>query len=66
MSAGLILLIMGILVVFEGLFIAFYTKRARRLMLEISRNVRKFKNVGIIEIVVGVILILIAVLSRCS
>ena len=61
MGALIILFIVGLLIVFEGLFILIYPKMSAKLMKEISKNLTKLRSIGIVEIIVGLTLVLVSI-----
>ncbi len=61
MDEGLVLLIVVLLIVLEGLYIAFLPKNAKRIMIDISRNLNGLRLIGVIEIIIGLILFGVAI-----
>lgn len=63
MDTKIILLIIALGIIFEGLFIAISTKKARKMMLDIVKDKDKFKIIGWTEAVIGIILLAISILN---
>ncbi len=61
MIESLILFLIALGIMFEGLFIAFAAKKARKLILEVTKDLTKFRLLGWIEIIIGVILLVITI-----
>lgn len=55
----IVLVIAALLILFEGLFLVFRSKHARKLFLELGRNEKKLKNLGWIEVMIGLILLIV-------
>jgi uncharacterized protein YjeT (DUF2065 family) len=56
---GQVLLIIGILVLLEGLVVILFPKWAMKLGRSFLKNPKKLRDAGIVEIIVAIILILI-------
>ncbi len=56
------LLVIGIIFVLEGLFIAIYPKSTKRIIFKMFKNAKNIKQIGIIEFIMGAILVLIGFL----
>ena len=65
MVLSIILAIIALLIILEGLFIAIKTKETRKLFIKFakSKNLRAF---GVIEFIVGIVILLVAIMSRAS
>tara|TARA_Y100000310_G_scaffold271853_1_gene286533 strand:- start:1303 stop:1497 length:195 start_codon:yes stop_codon:yes gene_type:complete len=57
---SLILLAIGALVLVEGIFLALFAKPARRWLKKWTKNDNALRRVGLIEIVVGLVLLLVS------
>ena len=56
----LILFIVALGIILEGLFIIFAAKKARKLILKVSKDLTEFRLLGLMEIIIGIILLVIA------
>ena len=62
MAIGLILIVMALLIILEGCFILFMPKRARKFMNSIKQG--QWRVIGIIELIVGVLLLVVALIVK--
>jgi uncharacterized protein YjeT (DUF2065 family) len=58
-----VLFIIGLLIAFEGLFVAFFPKKTKLLMTRLGKNVKRLKWIGVIELIIGLVILSIAVLN---
>ncbi|MFQ5531872.1 MAG: DUF2065 family protein [Candidatus Nanoarchaeia archaeon] len=65
-TASIVLLILGILVLIEGIFLILFPKDIKSITKALLKNVKNIRKIGIIEIIVAVILLLISVSLRSS
>jgi len=61
MDISTIIIIISILVIIEGFFVAFFTKQTKKILTEISKNSGKLRKYGIIELIIGIILLIIGI-----
>ncbi len=59
--SAIILIIVSILVILEGLFIAFFTQPTKRILKSLLKNTKKLREYGLIEIIIGFILLATAI-----
>ena len=59
--SAIILIIISILVILEGLFIAFFTQPTKRILKSLLKNTKKLREYGLIEIIIGFILLATAI-----
>lgn len=61
MKTEVIITIISLLIIAEGFFVTFFPKRAKKILAEMSRNIKKIRNYGIIEMIAGIILLIISI-----
>jgi len=64
MTITLILVIVSLIIILEGLFVAVFTNSTKKMLIDISKNVKKLRKFGIIELIIGIIILAIALLLR--
>jgi uncharacterized protein YjeT (DUF2065 family) len=62
MVLSLIFYILGILVILEGLFVALFPKKTKKIVLSLIKTEKATKKLGIIELVIGIILLIVGLL----
>jgi uncharacterized protein YjeT (DUF2065 family) len=66
MHLKLLLGVVAVLVIAEGLFVFFNPRGAKRLMILLGRDLRKLKFLGLVEFLIGVLLLLISIFFGSS
>ena len=64
MGISSVLVVMALLIIIEGCFILFMPKRARKFMNSIKQG--QWRVIGIIELIVGILLLAVAFLSLAA
>jgi len=59
-TTSLILLIFGIIATLEGLFIIIAPKETKSILAKLSKKSTNLRKIGLIELIVGIFLIVIA------
>jgi len=62
MALSIILAIIAILVILEGLFIATKPKESKKIFIKFAKS-KNLRTYGIIELIIGIIILLVAVMS---
>ena len=57
----IVLWVIGILALIQGVIAAFYPRQTKKFWQNLYRSIKKVRNVGIIEIIIAIVLILIAI-----
>ena len=62
MALSIILAIIAVLVILEGLFIAVYPKKTKSLLIKMAKS-KNLRTYGVIELIIGIIILLVAIMS---
>jgi len=65
MALSTILAIIALLVILEGLFVAVNPKTTKKIMIKFAKS-KNLRTYGIIELIIGIVILLIAIISRAS
>tara|TARA_Y100000310_G_scaffold7303_1_gene8004 strand:+ start:360 stop:551 length:192 start_codon:yes stop_codon:yes gene_type:complete len=60
MTTSTIILVLGILVSIEGLFVIIFPSKTRIFLAKLAKKSTNLKSVGLIELIIGIALIVIA------
>ena len=63
MTLSIILAIIATLVILEGLFIATKPKESKKIFIKLAKS-KNLRTYGIIELIIGIVILLIAIMSR--
>jgi len=61
MRADILVEIIAILIILEGVFVSFFSKQTSKILKEILKNPKKLKKYGIIELIIGIILLIVVI-----
>ena len=64
MGINLILFIIAVLIIADGLFIATNPKGAKKIMVSMGKKLKTLRIIGIVEFIVGIVLFVIAIMSK--
>ncbi len=60
-TVSIVLWVLGILALIEGILAAFYPRQTKKFFQNLCRSIKKVRNLGIIEIIIAIVLIIIAI-----
>tara|TARA_Y100000034_G_C6707733_1_gene312477 strand:- start:223 stop:417 length:195 start_codon:yes stop_codon:yes gene_type:complete len=64
MTASILLAIISVLIILEGLFVAVFPKKTKRLTNKFFKNPKKIKTIGLIELLIGIALFVLSLSLR--
>tara|TARA_Y100000310_G_C20641846_1_gene794382 strand:+ start:141 stop:335 length:195 start_codon:yes stop_codon:yes gene_type:complete len=64
MTATLILAIISVLLILEGLFVAVFPKKTKKMTNKLFKNPKTIKSIGLIELIIGIALFALSLSLR--
>jgi len=64
MTASIIILVISILLIIEGSLAFLFPRQIKKIVSDLIKNPKKIRGYGIIELILGLILLVIAVFMR--